>query len=106
MLKSRVYKTRVSTLLPYKKLLIFLGGLQFRPARWGGCGSEIPYGSDFRKLIPPRNGQHEQSTQHEGVFEIVGINTFMQTSNIRLADGSGRVIPNVPWASLKALDKK
>lgn len=58
------------------------------------------------KLIPPKNGQHVQSVQHEGVFEIVGVNALMQTANIRLVDGSGHVIPNVAWTSLKALDKK
>jgi len=58
------------------------------------------------KLTPPKNGQRVQSTQHEGIFEIVGVNALMQTANIRLADGSGPVIPNVPWAALRAAQKK
>jgi len=52
------------------------------------------------KLTTPKNGEHVRSTQHEGVFEVVGVNALMQTANIRLADGSGHVIPNVPWTAL------
>ena len=58
------------------------------------------------KLTAPKNGQHVTSAQHEGVFEIVFVNALMQTANIRLVDGTGHVVPNVPWASLKVLDKK
>jgi len=58
------------------------------------------------KLIAPKNGQHVTSTQHEGVFEVVSVNALLQTANIRLADGSGHVIPNVPWTALKVLDEK
>jgi hypothetical protein len=58
------------------------------------------------KVIPPKNGQRVQSSEHQGVFEIVGVNALMQTANIRLVDGSGHVIPNVPWTSLKVLEKK
>ena len=58
------------------------------------------------KLIPPKNGQHVTSTQQEGVFEIVFVNALTQTANIRLVDGSGHVVPNVPWTALKVLNKK
>jgi hypothetical protein len=44
--------------------------------------------------------------QHEGVFEVVVVNALMQAANIRLVDGSGHVMPNVPWTALKALDRK
>jgi hypothetical protein len=46
------------------------------------------------------------TTQHEGVFEVVAVNALMQAANIRLVDGSGPVIPNVPWTALKPPDKK
>ncbi|HVB85828.1 MAG TPA: hypothetical protein VNK23_04075 [Candidatus Dormibacteraeota bacterium] len=62
--------------------------------------------SPEQKVIPPKNGQRVQSSQQEGVFEIVGVNALMQTANIRLVDGSGHVIPNVPWTSLKVVEKK
>jgi hypothetical protein len=58
------------------------------------------------KVTTPKNGEHVNSTQHQGVFEVVFVNALMQTANIRLADGSAHVIPNVPWTELKALPKK
>jgi hypothetical protein len=58
------------------------------------------------KPTAPKNGQHVGSAQHEGVFEVVFVNSLMQTANIRLVDGSGHVVPNVPWTALRVLDKK
>ena len=58
------------------------------------------------KLITPKKGEHVSSIQHEGVFEVVFVNALMQTANIRLLDGTGPVVPNVPWITLKALDEK
>jgi hypothetical protein len=58
------------------------------------------------KLITPKNGEHVPSSQHEGVFEVVFVNSLMQTANIRLIDGSGHVVPNVPWTALTVLPKK
>ena len=58
------------------------------------------------KVTAPKQGDRVSATQHEGVFEVVGVNALMQTANIRLADGSGHIIPNVPWTALKVLDKK
>ena len=58
------------------------------------------------KAIAPKNGERVRSAQHEGVFEIVGVNSLMQTANIRLIDGSGHVVPNVPWTALLPANKK
>jgi hypothetical protein len=58
------------------------------------------------KVTIPKQGDRVGTTQHEGVFEVVGVNALMQTANIRLVDGSGHVIPNVSWTALKALGKK
>ncbi len=55
------------------------------------------------KLITPKNGEHVSTIQQEGVFEVVFVNSLMQTANIRLVDGSGPVVPNVPWTTLKKL---
>jgi len=57
------------------------------------------------KISTPKNGQHVRCDQKEGVFEIVFVNALMQTANIRLIDGTGHVIPNVPWTDLTAADK-
>jgi hypothetical protein len=59
--------------------------------------------STSAKLITPKNGEHVSSTEHECVFEVVFVNSLMQTANIRLVDGSGHVVPNVPWTELKKL---
>ena len=58
------------------------------------------------KVKIPKQGDHVNATQQQGIFEVVGVNALMQTANIRLADGSGQVIPSVPWTGLKVLDKK
>jgi len=57
------------------------------------------------KVIAPKNGQHVTSSQHAGLFEIVFVNALMQTANIRLVDGSGHVVPNVPWTVLTPVAK-
>ena len=58
------------------------------------------------KVTVPKNGDQVRSAQHNGVFEVVGVNSLMQTANIRLADGTGHVIPNVPWTMLTSADRK
>jgi hypothetical protein len=58
------------------------------------------------KVTVPKRGDHVSAARHEGVFEVVGVNALMQAANIRLVDGSGPVIPNVPWTDLKPSDKK
>jgi hypothetical protein len=54
------------------------------------------------KVTVPKQGDGVGAAQHEGVFEVVGVNALMQTANIRLADGTGHVVPNVPWTMLTA----
>jgi hypothetical protein len=58
------------------------------------------------KVATPKKGEHVKSIQHEGIFEVVFVNALMQTANIRPVDGSGHVVPNVPWTSLKTPDRK
>jgi hypothetical protein len=57
------------------------------------------------KVSVPKRGDRVATTQQEGVFEVVGVNALMQSANIRLVDGSGHVVPNVPWTALKVLSK-
>jgi len=52
------------------------------------------------KITAPKQNDHVRAAQREGVFEVVGINALMQTANIRLVDGTGPVIANVPWTLL------
>jgi len=56
-------------------------------------------------VTAPRPGQRVTSTQHEGIFEVVGVNALMQTANIRSVDGNAPVIPNVAWTALKSAGK-
>lgn len=57
------------------------------------------------KVTAPKRGDHVGSTNHEGVFEIVGVNSLMQTANLRPVDGSGPVVPSVPWTALRPTGK-
>ena len=58
------------------------------------------------KVTAPKRGDHVGTAEHPGVFEVVGVNALMQAANIRLVDGSGHVIPNVPWTALRPADKR
>jgi hypothetical protein len=58
------------------------------------------------KVIAPKRGDRVGSTNHEGMFEVIAVNSLMQTANLRAVDGSGPVIPNVPWTGLKSVGKK
>ena len=58
------------------------------------------------KLIVPKRGERVASANHAGIFEVIAVNALMQAANIRAVDGSGPVIPNVPWTALKAVAKK
>ena len=54
----------------------------------------------------PKRGDGVGIAQQEGVFEVVDINSLMQTANVKSTDGQGHVTRNVSWTSLKFLDKK
>ena len=58
------------------------------------------------KVSAPKRGDHVGSTQHEGIFEVLAVNSLMQTANLRSVDGHAPVIPNVAWTALKSLSKK
>ena len=58
------------------------------------------------KVTAPKRGDHVASTQHEGIFEVVAVNSLMQTANLRSVDGKAPVIPNVPWTALKPVSKR
>jgi hypothetical protein len=54
----------------------------------------------------PKRGDRVSMANQEGVFEVADINSLMQTANLKLTDGQGHITRNVPWTSLKQLDKK
>ena len=54
----------------------------------------------------PKRGDRVGIAQQKVVFEVVDINSLMQTANVKSTDGQGHVTRNVSWTSLKFLDKK
>jgi hypothetical protein len=61
--------------------------------------------SEYTGTIPKR-GDHVGMAGQEGVFEVVDINSLMQTANLKLMDGQGHITRGVPWTSLRFLYKK
>jgi hypothetical protein len=62
--------------------------------------------SNPSKVVPPKQNEHVTTSEQPGVFEVVFVNTLMQTANIRLIDGTAHVVPNVPWTALTPASKK
>ena len=54
----------------------------------------------------PKIGDRVAIAQQEGAFEIVVINSLMQTANLKSTDGNGQITRNVDWTLLKFLAKK
>jgi hypothetical protein len=53
----------------------------------------------------PKRGDRVGVAQQESVFEVADINSLMQTVNLKSTDGQGHITRNVPWTSLKLLNK-
>jgi hypothetical protein len=53
----------------------------------------------------PKRGERVGMTQQEGVFEVADINSLMQTANLKSTDGQGHITRNVPWTSIKPVNK-
>ena len=53
----------------------------------------------------PKRGDRVSIAQKEGVFEVADINSLMQTAHLKSTDGQGRITRNVPWSSLRFLNK-
>jgi hypothetical protein len=49
----------------------------------------------------PKLGEHVEIADKAGKFEVVDVNTLMQTANLKAMDGEGHVTRNVSWTSLK-----
>jgi hypothetical protein len=54
----------------------------------------------------PKRGDRVSLAEQEGVFEVADINSLMQTANLKTTDGQGHITRNVPWTSLKSVEKK
>ena len=56
--------------------------------------------AEYRGAVPKR-GDRVGMLEQSGLFEVVDVNTLMQTANLKSTDGQGHVTRNVPWTSLK-----
>jgi hypothetical protein len=56
--------------------------------------------ADYTGVVPKR-GDHVGMVEQSGTFEVIDVNTLMQTANLKDMNGEGHVTRNVPWTSLK-----
>ena len=49
----------------------------------------------------PKRGDRVGLAEQSVLFEVVDVNTLMQTANIKSTDGQAHVTRNIPWTSLK-----
>lgn len=54
----------------------------------------------------PKKGDHVSVEDRAEVFEVADINSLMQTANLHPTDGTVHLTRNVPWTSLKFVEKK
>jgi hypothetical protein len=57
-------------------------------------------------VTAPKIGEHVKVGEQDAVLEVSGINSLMQTANLKSTDGKGHVTYNVPWTSLKPAAKR
>ena len=53
----------------------------------------------------PKIGNRVGIDGQSGLYEVVDVNTLMQTANLKSTDGLGHITRNVPWTALKPLHK-
>jgi hypothetical protein len=56
--------------------------------------------ADYNGTVPKR-GDRVGLTERPDLFEVVDVNTLMQTANVKSLDGKEHVTRNIPWTSLK-----
>jgi hypothetical protein len=56
--------------------------------------------ADYSGTVPKR-GDRVRLTEQPVLFEVVDVNTLMQTANVKSTDGKEHVTRNIPWTSLK-----
>jgi hypothetical protein len=56
--------------------------------------------ADYSGTVPKR-GDRVGLVEQSGLFEVVDVNTLMQTANVKSTDDQEHVTRNIPWASLK-----
>ena len=56
--------------------------------------------ADYSGTVPKR-GDRVRLAEQSVLFEVVDVNTLMQTANLKSTDGKEHVTRNIPWTSLK-----
>jgi hypothetical protein len=56
--------------------------------------------ADYSGTVPKR-GDRVGLVEQAGLFEVVDVNTLMQTAHVKSTDGKEHVTRNIPWTSLK-----
>jgi hypothetical protein len=69
-------------------------------AHLGAGAKEDHMSADYSGTVPKR-GDRVGLTEQSVLFEVVDVNTLMQTVNLKSTDGKEHVTRNIPWTSLK-----
>jgi hypothetical protein len=69
-------------------------------AHLSAAAKEDHMSADYSGTVPKR-GDRVGVTEQSVLFEVVDVNTLMQTVNLKSMDGKEHVTRNVPWTSLK-----
>jgi hypothetical protein len=72
---------------------------------WKSVVQEKLMSADYSGTVPKRGG-HVGIAEQTGQFEVVDVNTLMQTANLKSTDGKEHVTRNIPWTSLKFQETK
>jgi hypothetical protein len=56
--------------------------------------------ADYSGTVPKR-GDRVGLAEQAGLFDVVDVNTLMQTVNVKSTDGKDHVTRNIPWTALK-----
>jgi hypothetical protein len=54
----------------------------------------------------PREGERVMTPKTQGMYSIVKLHPILQTADVRLTNGSGPVISDIPWNLLTFVDNK
>jgi hypothetical protein len=69
-------------------------------AQLGAEAEEDHMSADYTGTVPKR-GDRVRLTEQSVLFEVVDVNTLMQTVNVKSTDGKEHVTRNIPWTSLR-----
>jgi len=74
--------------------------LKTHAVRLGAETKEDHMSADYSGTVPKR-GDRVGLAEQAVLFEVVDVNTLMQTVSVKSTDGKEHVTRNVPWTSLK-----